>query len=158
MEMRAYIIAVIEDTRDIPNIKEDDWKWGQIELKLADCNREVSFDFDLSTADTHENSLYKIGRIAEVINAFHEALKTEAESIAERQSFTPNLKAMSAVHLISRRRNRPFHIGSGRQTGGFQQTIDQARDGNCARKNTAFRIFLFLPCRTSGTLVGHRSD
>jgi hypothetical protein len=54
MEMRAYIIAVVEDTRDIPNIKEDDWKWGQIELKLADCNREVSFDFDLSSADTRD--------------------------------------------------------------------------------------------------------
>jgi hypothetical protein len=98
MELRAYIIAVVEDTREIPNINEDDWKWGQIELKLADCNREISLDFDLSTADGRENSLYKIGKIAEVINAFHEALKIEAESITERQSFTPNVKAMTAVH------------------------------------------------------------
>jgi len=96
-ELRAYIIAVVEDTREIPNHNEDDWKWGQIELKLADCNREVSFAFDLSTSEDRDNSLYKIRKIAEVINAFHRSIETEAESIAERQSFTPSVKAMSAV-------------------------------------------------------------
>jgi hypothetical protein len=96
-ELRAYIIAVIEDTREIPNHNEDAWKWGQIELKLADCSREVSFDFDLSTSEDRENSLYKIRKIAEVINAFHHAIEIEAESITERQSFTPSVKAMAAV-------------------------------------------------------------
>ncbi len=95
-ELRAYIIAVIEDTHDIPNQNEDDWKWGQIELKLADCNREVSFDFDLSTSENRENSLFKIRKIAEVINAFHRAIETEAESIAQRESFKPSVKAMAA--------------------------------------------------------------
>ena len=88
-ELRAYIIAVVEDTREIPNQNEDDWKWGQIELKLADCSREVAFDFDLSTSADRENSLYKIRKIAEVINAFHRALEIEAEAIAERQAFPP---------------------------------------------------------------------
>ena len=97
-ELRAYVIAVVEDTREIPNHNEDNWKWGQIELKLADCSREVSFAFDLSTSGDRENSLHKIRKIAEVINAFHRAIETEAESIAERQSFKPSVKAMSAVH------------------------------------------------------------
>ena len=97
-EMRAYIIGVIEDTREIPNMDEDDWKWGKIELKLADCSREVSFDFDLSSKEDRENSLYKIRKIAEVVNAVHQAIETEAESIEERQSFTPKMKAMAAVH------------------------------------------------------------
>jgi len=97
-ELRAYIIAVIEDTREIPNQNEDDWKWGQIELKLADCSREVSFDFDLSSSSDRENSLHKIRKIVEVINAFHQAIEIEAESIAERQSFTPSTKALTAVH------------------------------------------------------------
>lgn len=97
-EMRAYIIGVIEDTREIPNVDEDDWKWGQIELKLADCNREVSFDFDLSTSEDRENSLYKIRKIAEVINAVHQAIEIEAESINERQSFIPLAKAAGTVH------------------------------------------------------------
>src|SRR5262249_6081638 len=97
-ELRAYIIAVIEDTREIPNQNEDDWKWGQIELKLADCNREMQFAFDLSTSEDRENSLHKIRKIAEVVNAFHRAIEIEAESIAERQAFTPSMKAMTAVH------------------------------------------------------------
>lgn len=98
VEMRAYIIGVIEDTREIPNNNEDDWKWGQIELKLADCHREVSFDFDLSSAEERENSLFKIRKIAEVINAVHQAIEVEAESIAERQSFVPLAKAAGTVH------------------------------------------------------------
>ena len=97
-EMRAYIIGVIEDTREVPNVNEDDWKWGQIELKLADCSREVSFEFDLSSEEDRENSLFKIRKIAEVINAVHLAIEIEAESINERQSFTPKMKAMTAVH------------------------------------------------------------
>src|SRR5438034_2640502 len=96
-ELRAYIIGVIEDTREIPNVNEDDWKWGQIELKLADCNREVSFDFDLSTKGDRENSLFKIRKIAEVINAFHRAIEIEAESLDARQSFTPLAKTASGA-------------------------------------------------------------
>jgi hypothetical protein len=97
-EMRAYIIGVIEDTREIPAVNEDDWKWGQIELKLADCSREVSFDFDLSTSDDRENSLYKIRKIAEVINAVHEAIEKEAASIEQRQAYSPMAMAASTAN------------------------------------------------------------
>ena len=93
-EMRAYVIGVVEDTREITNQNEDDWKWGQIELKLADCHREVSFEFDLSSAEDRENSLHKIRKITEVVNAVHHAIEVEAESIETRQSFVP--KAMAA--------------------------------------------------------------
>ena len=93
-EMRAYVIGVVEDTREIANHNEDDWKWGQIELKLADCHREVSFEFDLSSPEDRENSLHKIRKIAEVVNAVHQAIEVEAESIETRQSFVP--KAMVA--------------------------------------------------------------
>jgi hypothetical protein len=93
-ELRAYVIGIVEDTREIPNHNEDDWKWGQIELKLADCYREASFDFDLSSAEERQNSLHKIRKIAEVINAVHQAIEIEAESIETRQSFVP--KAVAA--------------------------------------------------------------
>ncbi len=95
--MRAYIIGVIEDTRDIPNVNEDDWKWGQIDLKLADCSREVSFEFDLSTKEDRENGLFKIRKIAEVINAVHRAIEIEAESIEARQSFKPATQVQAAA-------------------------------------------------------------
>jgi hypothetical protein len=96
-EMRAYIIGVIEDTREIPNINEDGWKWGKIELKLADCRREVSFDFDLSTSEDRENSLFKIRKIAEVVIAVRDAIEIEATSIETRQSFKPVEKTQAAA-------------------------------------------------------------
>ena len=44
-ELPAFIIGVVEDTRDLPNDPEDHWKWGTVVLDLADCSRRVSFDF-----------------------------------------------------------------------------------------------------------------
>ena len=47
-ELPAFIIAVVEDTRDLLDDPEDHWKWGTVVLDLADCSRRVSFDFDLN--------------------------------------------------------------------------------------------------------------
>jgi hypothetical protein len=62
LEMRAFAIGIVQDTRGIPNENEDDWKWGIIELTLADCYRQVSYDFNLSTKQNRRNSLFKIRR------------------------------------------------------------------------------------------------
>lgn len=95
-EMRAYVIAVVEDTRDIASENENDWKWSRIVLKMADCVDEVSFDFDLSSKEDRENSLHKVRELARIVASFREALEIEAEAIDERQAFIP-LKA-AAVH------------------------------------------------------------
>jgi len=97
-DMRAYIIGVVEDTRDIPNLDEKEWKWGEIQLELADCHEDVSYQFDLSTPEERENSLYKISKMAEVINAVKNAIEAEAASIESRQTFKPaeQSKAVSA--------------------------------------------------------------
>ena len=97
-EMRAYIMAVVEDTRDINQAFEEDWKWGEIELKLADCFEEISFQFDLSDPVERENSLYKIRKIADVVNAVREALEIEANDIDAREAVKPHYKAIAAVH------------------------------------------------------------
>lgn len=97
-EMRAYIMALVEDTRDIAQCFEDDWRWGEIELKLADCFDEVSFEFDLSTSADRENSLYKARKIAEFVNAFVAALELEAADIEAREAVKPLYKALAAVH------------------------------------------------------------
>jgi hypothetical protein len=97
-EWRAYIIAVIQDTREIPACDENEWKWGTIELKLGDCYDDISFEFDLSSKESRENSLHKVRELTRVINQFREALELEAESIEERQSFLPMAKAMTTVH------------------------------------------------------------
>jgi hypothetical protein len=98
MDMRAYIFGIVEDTRDVADCFEDGWKWGEIELKLADCFDEVSFEFNLSTKEERENSLFKIQKIAEVVSAVREAIEIEAESNEARDAIKPLLRAMTAVH------------------------------------------------------------
>ena len=98
MDMRAHIIGIVEDTREIPNENENEWKWGLIRLMMSDCFDNISFEFDLSSHEERENSLYKIRKIAEVVIAVRDAIEIEAESIAERQSFVPLAKAASTVH------------------------------------------------------------
>ena len=82
-EYPAFIIGVVENTSEIPN-DDDDWKWGTIELKIGDCYRHVSLDFDLATRKTRANSLSKINRIAAVVNAVRDAIQTEVDSINQR--------------------------------------------------------------------------
>lgn len=97
-EMRAYIIGVVEDTREISDYHEDGWKWGQIELKMADCYDEISLEFDMSTKEDRENSLHKIRTLSEVINSVREAIEIEADSIEAREAIMPLLRAMTTVH------------------------------------------------------------
>lgn len=88
LEMRAFAIAVVEDTREIPNENEH-WKWGDIQLNLSDCQRHVSFDFNMDTKNERRNSLYKIRKIAEIVNAVKNALEIEAKSIDARRKVKP---------------------------------------------------------------------
>ena len=97
LDMRAFAIGIVEDTREIPNENEDDWKGGWIELVLADCYRHVSFSFDLRTKADRANSLYKIRRIAAIVDAVREAIETEAKSIDERKAPKPKAKAKGAA-------------------------------------------------------------
>lgn len=85
LDMKAIAIGIVEDTREIPTDNEDGWKWGTIELTLGDCYRQVSYDFNLSSKENRKKSLYKIRRIAEIVNAVRDAIETEAASIDERK-------------------------------------------------------------------------
>ena len=96
INMRAHIIGIVEDTREIPNEDQDAWKWGMIRLMMSDCYDNISFEFDLSSDEERENSLYKIRKIAEVVIAVRDAIEIEAASIAERQAYLP--LAHAAVH------------------------------------------------------------
>ena len=97
LEMRAFAIGIVEDTREITNENEDGWKWGTIELTLGDCNRQISYDFNLSSKENRANSLYKIRRIAAIVNAVREAIEIEAKSIDSRKIVKPKAKAKSAA-------------------------------------------------------------
>lgn len=85
MEMRAFAVGIVEDTRDVPNDNENGWQYGTIQLNLADCYRHVSFDFSMDTKESRRDSLYKIRRIAAIVSAVRDALEIEAKSIDERK-------------------------------------------------------------------------
>ncbi len=83
--MRAVAIGIVQDTRNIPNSEEKNWEWATIELTLSDCVRSVSYDFNLNTKQDRADSLYKIRRIAAIVNEVKDAIETEAKSIDERK-------------------------------------------------------------------------
>ncbi len=97
LDMRAFAIGIVEDTREIPTEDENSWNSGWIELVLADCYRHVSFDFNLNTKENRANSLYKIRRIAAIVNAVRDAIETEAKSIESRKIVKPKAKAKSVA-------------------------------------------------------------
>jgi len=101
VDMPAYAIAIVEDTREIAIDDVDSWKWGEIKLMFSDCYRSISFEFDLSSITERENSLHKIRVIAEVVNSFREALEIEAASVEERLSFVPLAKATTTIQRSS---------------------------------------------------------
>lgn len=90
--MKAFAIGIVEDTSENPTDEDEKWKWGEIQLTLGDCLRHVTFDFNLNTKPERRNSLYKIRRIAEVVNAVHQALEKEAASIERRKPVKPKEK------------------------------------------------------------------
>lgn len=92
LDMRAFAIGIVEDTRDIPDDNEDGWKWGEIQLNLGDCYRHVSFDFNLDSKASRAASLYKIRRIAEIVNAVRDAIEIEVKSIEKRKIVKPKAK------------------------------------------------------------------
>lgn len=55
-----------------------------VHLEIADCSRQVSFDFPLYTRAERSNSVRKARMLAEVLHDFADALAIEAEIQAGR--------------------------------------------------------------------------
>ena len=96
--LRAYIIAIVEDAREKHVCCKNTEEWNEITLRLADCSQEIELYFDLDSVEERENSLYKIRTLAEVINDFKRAIEIEVEVINARQSIPKHSRAASAVH------------------------------------------------------------
>lgn len=97
-DMRAYVIGIVEDTREAHACCDSNKDRSEITLKIADCSEEIDLWFDLRTARDRENSLYKIVRLAEVISAMRDAIELEVRSIEEREAVQQHARAASAVH------------------------------------------------------------
>lgn len=97
-DMRAYIIAIVEDAREKHVGGKESEYCSEITLKISDCSDEIELYFDLCTVEERENSLHKIRTLAEVINAFKRAIETEVEVISAKDSIPRHPRALSAVH------------------------------------------------------------
>jgi hypothetical protein len=83
IDLRAYIIAYVEDTSSYSACSDEYREGGQIALKLADCYREIDLNFDLST---------------EILTRFSEAIEAEVKAIEERATVQQHERAAAAVH------------------------------------------------------------
>lgn len=97
-DMRAYIIAAVENTQDTPACCDEHRKGGEVTFEIASCYDEIYLHFAMGTLAERENSLYKATKLAEVINAFRQAIEDEVTAINERQSTQLHARAASAVH------------------------------------------------------------
>jgi hypothetical protein len=97
-EMRAYVIAVVEDTGNFPDCCEQFRKGGEIVFEIASCYDEINLHFEMATESDRENSLYKATKLAEVANAFREAIEREVKALDERTSVQQHTRAVAAVH------------------------------------------------------------
>ena len=79
----AYVLAEVEDSTKHDKGKHG-WPYVHVDLTLADCNRVVSFDFDLSSARQRANSLNKIDILVDTLIEFRDSLRAEADLAAER--------------------------------------------------------------------------
>ena len=95
-ELPAFIIGVVEDTREIPDDDEKCWSWGTIQLELGDCYHRVSFEFCMGDPQERAASLKKITLIAEVVNAVREAIALETQSRNARPHVQDQTQAAGA--------------------------------------------------------------
>ncbi|HUR97911.1 MAG TPA: hypothetical protein VMZ26_07550 [Pyrinomonadaceae bacterium] len=96
--LRAYIIAYVEDTSPYPACREEYREGGDITLRIADCHDEIELYFDLSTARRRENSLHKAKQLADILARFRDAIEAETKAIEERTTIRQHARAAAAVH------------------------------------------------------------
>ena len=96
--LRAYIIAFVEDSSTYTAAHDQYRDGGWIELRIADCNSEIDLYFDLSTKNRRENALYKAKTLAEVLAKFKDAVEIEVKAIEEREALKQHARAKIAVH------------------------------------------------------------
>ena len=74
------MLAQVESSED------GEYKLGTNILILADCKKAIQLEFLLANARDRKQSLAKINLLLEVLTAFRDALKEEAQLIARNKS------------------------------------------------------------------------
>jgi len=96
--LRAYIIAFVEDSSTYTAGHDEYRNGGRIELRIADCYNEIDLYFDLSTKRERDNAVYKAKTLAEILAKFKDAIELEVKAIEDRETLRLHARAAIAVH------------------------------------------------------------
>ena len=110
LDMPAFIIGIVEDTRAIPDDDAEHWTNGEIRLDLGDCYRRVRFDFNMYDDVERANSLRKINLIADVVNAVRYGIAAEVASRNARPEPRPKTEPANAAAETERTEVEPERI------------------------------------------------
>jgi hypothetical protein len=80
----AYVRAFVEDTSN-RRIRRRRLPSPRIKLRITDCVNQVNLEFSVDSAQTRENSLYKIETLIAVLREFRGGLAAEAELREQRE-------------------------------------------------------------------------
>ena len=96
--MRAYIIAYVEDSSQYPACCDQYREGGLIKLTIADCHADIELDFDLSSGSRRNNAVHKAKTLADILTRFHAAIEAEVKAIEERETLKLHARAAASIH------------------------------------------------------------
>ena len=77
----AYVVAYVPDSSFCPEGDPHSWCCEPI-LRISDCGRVISLEFDLDAPQEVRNSLHKIDVLVDALTRFRAAIEAEAEARA----------------------------------------------------------------------------
>jgi hypothetical protein len=95
----AAIVAECDDTvsREI-NDDDDGYRLQpNITCKITDCDSSVNIEFDVSTANQLENSLFKVDAMIDALMGMRDGLIIEHHRLQDRLDAHPNPKSLYAL-------------------------------------------------------------
>lgn len=86
----AYVRVFVEDTSR-RRVRRGRFPSPRFELEIADCTNTIRLEFDVETAGSRANSLFKVATLIAALERFEAGLTAEAGLRAEREH--PNTPA-----------------------------------------------------------------
>jgi hypothetical protein len=80
----AHVRAFVEDTSN-RRVRRRRLPSPRLKLRIADCVNEVNLEFSIDSAETRDNSLYKIETLIAALREFRTGLVAEAELREQRE-------------------------------------------------------------------------
>jgi hypothetical protein len=80
----AYVHVFVEDTSR-RRVRGDRYPSPRFLLEIADCTNHIRLEFDVESAGSRENSLFKIATLIGSLERFQAGLQAEAELRAARE-------------------------------------------------------------------------